>query len=509
MNDYCKVMVIDDEFIMRQGMRHLLDWEKEGFQIVAEASNGQEGMELIEEYHPHIILADIVMPVIDGMEFSRLVHQKYPDIQIVILSSYDKFEYVKSTLLNGVADYILKPTLNPTELLKVLKKVASRIPGMVLKSSNEINYEKLMERYLIGFETELDTRLFEDYFKDSCFRLFGTNLKQLFASDKAFLRKTEEKLEEFFIEYDNDFTVLKLMINKEYLLFIINYKLSKDSVLKELLDKQANEIAKTHDKIHYVLSNSFHKITEVKEKFENEFQILAESFFYHEDKAILLYEDIDIQNKLERFDFTMYSSYLNTEQYNEAIGILLAYMEDAIAVQFDSYKLKNLAKNLIYNMIITLEQTYNDVDKLRQEYFFKIDDTFYVSEFIDVFHEFIEKLKEIIQDKPSSHNVRIQEIMNYILEHSSEDLDLAEVAKAFNFNYYYLSSYFNSHIKEGFSDYLNKIRVDKACTMLKQSRQSIADISEEVGYTDQSYFSRVFKKITGYTPSAYRRRYHL
>ncbi len=94
MAEYCKVVIIDDEFIMRQGMKHMLDWEKEGFQIVGEASNGQEGLEVIEKTKPNIVLTDIVMPVLDGIEFSEILNKRFPEMQLVILSSYDKFEYV-------------------------------------------------------------------------------------------------------------------------------------------------------------------------------------------------------------------------------------------------------------------------------------------------------------------------------------------------------------------------------------------------------------------------------
>lgn len=92
MAEYCKVVIIDDEFIMRQGMKHMLDWEKEGFQIVGEASNGQEGLEVIEKTKPNIVLTDIVMPVLDGIEFSEILNKRFPEMQLVILSSYDKLE---------------------------------------------------------------------------------------------------------------------------------------------------------------------------------------------------------------------------------------------------------------------------------------------------------------------------------------------------------------------------------------------------------------------------------
>lgn len=82
MAEYCKVVIIDDEFIMRQGMKHMLDWEKEGFQIVGEASNGQEGLEVIEKTKPNIVLTDIVMPVLDGIEFSEILNKRFPEMQL-------------------------------------------------------------------------------------------------------------------------------------------------------------------------------------------------------------------------------------------------------------------------------------------------------------------------------------------------------------------------------------------------------------------------------------------
>ena len=146
MKEYCKVLIVDDEYIMRQGMKHMLEWEKEGFTIVGEASNGEEALELIEKLKPHIILSDIVMPVINGMEFSQIVQEKYPEIQIIILSSFDNFEYVKTTLLSGVVDYILKPTLNPADLLITMNKAVERIPNFELSKNEGLSYKKLLER---------------------------------------------------------------------------------------------------------------------------------------------------------------------------------------------------------------------------------------------------------------------------------------------------------------------------------------------------------------------------
>src|SRR3954471_14313925 len=115
--------------LIRQGIKHYINWEQEGFLIVGEASNGQEALELVETTNPHIIITDIVMPIMDGEELTRIVKERYPYIEIIILSSFGEFDYVRSTFQNGVVDYILKPKLNADGLLKALKTASSRIPS--------------------------------------------------------------------------------------------------------------------------------------------------------------------------------------------------------------------------------------------------------------------------------------------------------------------------------------------------------------------------------------------
>ena len=130
MQQFCKILIVDDEYIIRQGIKHLLDWEKHGFQVVGEADNGKQALEMIEKDPPDIVLTDIVMPVMDGIELTKMLNIKNSGIQVIVLSGYSDFEYVKSTFQSGAVDYILKPTLNPKELLSVLQKAVQRIPNL-------------------------------------------------------------------------------------------------------------------------------------------------------------------------------------------------------------------------------------------------------------------------------------------------------------------------------------------------------------------------------------------
>lgn len=198
--EYCRILILDDEFIMRQGMKHMMDWEKEGFQIVGEGSTGEEGLALVEELKPHIVLADIVMPVMDGIEFSAILGKKHPEIQLIILSSYDKFEYVKTTLLNGASDYILKPMLNPESLLETLKKAAGRIPGFRLKRKAGGSCAASLERFLSGFADRLDEAAFASVFPNTLYRLLAVNLRECCGGHKDEYYSVRRRGMDFFTE---------------------------------------------------------------------------------------------------------------------------------------------------------------------------------------------------------------------------------------------------------------------------------------------------------------------
>ncbi|MFK4997272.1 response regulator [Bacillus sp. N9] len=131
MRERYKVLIVDDEQLIRQGIKHYVNWEQEGFQIVGEAANGKEALEIIKQTDPHIVITDIVMPVIDGEELTRIIKKDYPHIQVIILSSYSDFDYVRSTFQSGVSDYILKPKLNGPELLTALKRQHSLLEILI------------------------------------------------------------------------------------------------------------------------------------------------------------------------------------------------------------------------------------------------------------------------------------------------------------------------------------------------------------------------------------------
>jgi two-component system response regulator YesN len=121
-----KVMIVDDEFIVRVGIRSIIDWEENGYTVAAEAKSGEDALEKIASCHPDIVLTDLVMDNMDGLELIRVCAKRYPDIRFVVLSSYTDFEHVRSAMKLGARDYIFKPAINPEELLRLLNEICTR-----------------------------------------------------------------------------------------------------------------------------------------------------------------------------------------------------------------------------------------------------------------------------------------------------------------------------------------------------------------------------------------------
>ena len=124
MENVCRVLIVDDEYLMRQGIKFMIKKNTEKYEVVGEAANGREALEMIPELKPQIILCDIVMPVMDGLELIRTVKKEYPEIRTVALSGYDNEEYMQEALEGGASEYFLKPMLNPDRLAELLDKTA-------------------------------------------------------------------------------------------------------------------------------------------------------------------------------------------------------------------------------------------------------------------------------------------------------------------------------------------------------------------------------------------------
>ncbi|MFC4600361.1 response regulator [Cohnella hongkongensis] len=162
------MLVVEDEPIVRIGLRHLVDWESYGVVWKAEASNGEEALRLIEEQDIHIVMTDIRMPVMDGIELTKRIKERYGSIQVIVISSYDDFPYVQEALRLGVTDYLHKPTMAQEEIVAMLEKVLdnldrTRTPAPEAAGSTEKEKNEFLKALLTGAAEEDEDRLVRQY----------------------------------------------------------------------------------------------------------------------------------------------------------------------------------------------------------------------------------------------------------------------------------------------------------------------------------------------------------
>lgn len=494
---------------MRQGITHMVDWKKEGFEVIGQASNGQEAINIIEDTTPNIVITDVIMPKMDGIELTKYLQANYPNIQIVILSSYSDFDYVKSSFKYGAVDYILKPTLNIDELLKTLKKAASKLEDFQLIYKEGSTDENILSRILLGLESTADSNYINDFSVNDYFCLFGIDTKLLNYDYKSKAKLTDSINYLLSIEFSSDYVIKNISFDDRIILFFINFKKDNYNTLIEKLKKLSNDIFSKHKNTFFIISKTFNSIDNLKYIYENDFLKLNEQSFYCKNSAYIISDDFESPKYNEKFDFKQFSELTSKLEMQNSLDMLTKYIDTTINIKgLNKFEIKTLIQNCFYNIISNLESLNYNLDKLqtlKYKCFNSIEQSLYCEDLLSAYNELRAEFTQIIDEYQNRINsYMINKIIEYINEHYTEQLTLTEVSKLFKFNYYYLSSYFSSHNKEGFNEFVNKIRIENACDFLKKDIP-ISDISSMVGYSDHSYFCKVFNKFTGVTPSKFRK----
>lgn len=507
----CKIVVVDDEMLVRQGIIHLLDWEGEGFQIVGEASNGREAFELIESQRPHIILTDIVMPVMDGEELIRLVKGMYPEIEVIVLSSFSEFEYVRSTFQSGVADYILKPRLEAASLLAVLKKTAQRIPVLQQvdwRNDKRQSADYILDKLVSGYPVEYEAEALQDIFPFPGYAVIVADI----GDEAAAISRKEEWLENSIRSLlqaggnPQSFRLLSTQDGHVRLLF----NLPKDG--REALIRMAEQVFTTGIRANMFLSlavsRTFTELQELHTVYSQELMKLLDHRFFLPERCLLVDHGGEVQPG-PVFDQEAFAAELNRQEFDQAFVRLSAYVSsmsgrrDTGVSEFKSFLCHSIFQ--IIGMLLQFHYEARALDDSKYEYFRSIHEAPHVAETEARLLQFLQDATECVT-KNRGGTPAMQKILLYIDEHYSHQLTLTEVAREFHFNPSYLSNYFTLHNKEGFNEYLNRVRIGKACLLLKENPGlSISEISSLVGYSDHSYFTRVFRKLMNVSPSQYRK----
>ena len=508
MGKLCKILIAEDELMIRQGIKYLVDWEFHGFDVVAEAKNGQEALRLIEETRPDVVITDIVMPAMNGIELIKEITRLYPEIQVIVLSGYSDFEYVKHSFRSGAIDYILKPSLTPDELLSAVIKAAGRPPTGQDRQDGRQSMRYLFGRLLSGHCPQDVAITVSKRFPEPCFLLFGIDTENVATpvGMGPFL-DTLNGIEPDFLE-GTDYE--RIVFDTWVLVYIINIGImAADGDIEGKLAGLAIRAGHSNSDLFFVCSNRFSGAENIGIQYRNEFSRYLRERFYHKYDSFMQVAKFEKPDGKRTFRISELSKLLSIGNLDQSINLLSERFKLMVNNRLMPERdIKALAQNAMYQLITVMDETLGDIpnlESLKARCLARISKARFAEDFLEDFSASLDELSDIIREKNDNPNESVMpRILAYINENYGEQLTLSHLAEKFNLNYNYLSTYFGSNNTEGFSKYLTHIRIDKAKEQLSESDTPVSDICANVGYTDHSYFTRVFRKLVGSTPSAYR-----
>lgn len=533
-----KIFLVEDEVVMRNGIKNNIPWEKEGLLFAGEASDGELAYPLIKKVQPDILITDIRMPFMDGLELSELVKKEFPRIKIIILSGYNEFDYAKQAIHIGVTDYLLKP-ITASKLLEAVKKVAEVI-------EREREEENMLERYRLEMaeNTVLDRqRLFKDLvtsrisFKEALERgeQLGMELSASFYQLMLFklipsgpssvwsdrVLSCQEAIEE---RMEGRQHILVFDRGEEGWAFILTGE-SEQEVERRTRDCAAGlgDLVRTYKDIQFFgsIGGCVNRLGDLQQSYGQAGRAFASRFFSEMNQVVSYSEmeqvysaageAIDIHSvdgsKVNRRTL---EHFLKQGTVEEAASFVEEYFQNIGEKNYHSFMFRQYIIMDCYLCARTfLEELGMDMKNLPREVT-DMEGTLKESHSMETLKERLVSLfKETMSlrdgQTASKYSQVLEEAMAFIREnYAKEEISLNTVASRVNISPSYFSSIFSQEMGVTFVEYLTSVRMERAKELLMCSNMKTSEIGYEVGYKDSHYFGYLFKKTVGCTPKEYR-----
>ena len=531
-----RIFLVEDEVIIRNGIKRRIDWEAEGYDFAGEASDGELAYPLILKEKPDILITDIRMPFMDGLELSRLVKEKLPDIQILLLTGFEEFEYAKEAIRIGVTEYLLKP-ISSAKLLEVLGKVSEKIRkereekelllrySMEMRENTERDKMRFFNQLLWGnlsmSQIVEEGERFGLELSASCYQivLFKILQNAEYQEESENLIRAYDQMERMTESVPGVCEFQREMDGWAFLVMADDEEQLKKR--EKALEDKLTETMKHWPRLEYFGASGtpVFRCRNLRDSFKEADRIFASRFVLAPNQIV---DQVKTVRK-ETDDFqmkgivqvgslrTMLNKFLNNGTMEEVEAFCDAYLQ-----QLDQ---DNLASNILrqYLIVDSSAEILGFAKKLSPD---------------EEVEKEAENLKNVIQNLHSAH-----EIHNYLVEflkktldlrdavsgrkytdlmekakkeieesYMTEDISLNSVAVSVGMSPSYFSSVFSKEMGMTFVEYLTQIRMTKAKEYLMCSPMKMGEIAFEVGYRDPHYFSYIFKKTQGCSPKEYRAR---
>lgn len=512
-----KVLIVDDEINILEGIAKIVDWESCKTILQHKASNGQEAFEIIQKDPPDIVITDIKMPLMNGIKLIEKVHPLFPNIQFIVLSGYDEFEFAKTAMNYGVKHYLLKPS-NENKIQDALCQIVEDISvkrekdnfleeiDAQLKQMLPIAREQLLREFITNRryghrEWEYYQELFNLPSISESFNMIVLSLDDWKGYEHVFALK-EIVINELKKE---SFTIFSTILSERVILLIPENE--KMNVLKKFKVVKEKYESFYHLTFTTAVSGSG-KFFDVHKLYRQALDCLSQKFYLGKGSVITSQDIYNSDYQFEEFQFDHEDLLLAVRNGNTEETI--RYLEDF----FEGIRDKKYDRSVIHShclelFMLLIRQTKKEV----MSKMFSNVTQFQEFRTLDEIKDFImavsmEITKENYHAKKQTQHALINKVEAYVMANLEEtSLSISKIANdVLYMNSDYLGKIFKKETGEKFSVYLMRMRMQRAIELIQQSEEiMMQEVAEKVGFgNNPRYFSQVFKKYTGYTPTEYK-----
>ncbi len=531
-----RLLIVDDDHMIRNGIENAIAWQEHGISEVRTAGNGDEGEDVYRTFHPDIVLTDIRMPGMDGLQLLKKICESGSDTKVIILSGYDDFSYAQKALKHGAYDYLLK-TATIEELLGIIHKAIQAISAerekkelhLKIKEQLKMSLPLLKYKYLNelvhgGSSPEtilrrlefLDLRLPAGSFIVSASEIDDlTQLSGQVTEEECLIYKLGAI--NIFEELLGDFGVCFETKNDEFVCLYFCKPDSKSEENKRDFLTICEQISSTVRDVFDItlstgVSNAFHSIPDIRTAYKEAKRALQNKLFTGNGSLVHINDIENFTHSSVKLDAVMENNLLSALKVGdkECVASILQDIFEQIRQQ------KGIGLNDFYQLCIEL---LSAASRVLCEFDSGMEDVFggsflYYDEirkyktFTDakgwILLVFEKICKFILETKILKSKKIIEAAKQYIDKHFSENISLAGVSEHVYISPNYLSSLFSSETGQSLMEYIARKRIEKAKQLLGQKDAKACEVGEIVGYDNPYYFSRIFKKYTGLSPSEYK-----
>lgn len=531
-----KIFLVEDESVVREGLRDNIPWQQFGYQFVGEASDGEMALPLIRQTKPDVLITDIKMPFMDGLSLSHIVGQEFPEMKIIIISGYDDFEYARQAIKEGVEQYLLKPITRRT-LQKALTEVKEKIESEQEQKNYLSKYQADMHEYEQFFLRNFFEKVFagqmsvqeiyEEAQKHSldinapCYNLALVTVQEKKSSGHAGeeCQKCYEELMRFLLRFPGHYLVFRWNVNT----YGIMIKGEPDNVTLRGSQCMENieQICRKYETDldwYAAIGHPVERFSLLAECYRNLNHVFSYRFFepethiFSEDTAEGLTETSE-EGALETVDTAkvnpeLLTSFLVNGQQNEVEEFAANFVSGIC----QALKSKLFWDYLLLNIRFTTLSYVESLGITQEEFLTNINLDYAKKMEISAgnMQKYMEEVLAgaiMFRDKENVNQSKktLKKALAYIEEnYMRENLSLNEIADSMEVSPNYFSAMFSQEMQMTFVEYVTGKRMEKAKKLLLETDMRTSEIALAAGYKNPHYFSFVFKKTQGCTPREYR-----